>query len=147
MQQKNWRCRNSEIHSERSKPNNTLYTYDLWRVWTQPHDITMERSFFTDSSSSNVQVHEVSQLPFQSSLHFQTLQCTLFHTKCSANTLHHLHWLNLSVFGAVLCVCECCRLDDVIELDVCLVQVFSNVWGYGAHEEIDHNLRSPTINF
>jgi len=28
-----------------------------------------------------------------------------------------------------------------------LVQGFSNFWCYGAHEEIDHNLRSPTINF
>ena len=26
-------------------------------------------------------------------------------------------------------------------------QGFSNFWCYGAHEEIDHNLRSPTINF
>jgi len=26
-------------------------------------------------------------------------------------------------------------------------QGFSNLWCYGAHEEIDHNLRSPTINF
>jgi len=24
-------------------------------------------------------------------------------------------------------------------------QGFSNFWCYGAHEEIDHNLRSPTI--
>jgi len=28
-----------------------------------------------------------------------------------------------------------------------LVQGFSNFWSYGTHEEIDHNLRSPTINF
>ena len=28
-----------------------------------------------------------------------------------------------------------------------LDQGFSNFWCYGAHEEIDHNLRSPTINF
>jgi len=28
-----------------------------------------------------------------------------------------------------------------------LEQGFSNFWCYGAHEEIDHNLRSPTINF
>jgi len=28
-----------------------------------------------------------------------------------------------------------------------LDQGFSNFWFYGAHEEIDHNLRSPTINF
>jgi len=27
-----------------------------------------------------------------------------------------------------------------------LVQGFSNFWCYGAHEEIDHSLRSPTIN-
>jgi len=27
-----------------------------------------------------------------------------------------------------------------------LEQGFSNFWCYGAHEEIDHNLRSPTIN-
>jgi len=26
-------------------------------------------------------------------------------------------------------------------------QGFSIFWFYGAHEEIDHNLRSPTINF
>jgi len=26
-----------------------------------------------------------------------------------------------------------------------LCQGFSNIWCYGAHEEIDHNLRSPTI--
>jgi len=26
-------------------------------------------------------------------------------------------------------------------------QGFSNFWCYGAYEEIDHNLRSPTINF
>jgi len=26
-------------------------------------------------------------------------------------------------------------------------QGFSNFWCYGAHEEIDHNLRSLTINF
>ena len=26
-------------------------------------------------------------------------------------------------------------------------QGISNFWCYGAHEEIDHNLRSPTINF
>jgi len=28
-----------------------------------------------------------------------------------------------------------------------LGQGFSNFWCYGAHEEIDHNLRRPTINF
>jgi len=28
-----------------------------------------------------------------------------------------------------------------------LDQGFSNFWCYGAHEEIDHNLWSPTINF
>jgi len=28
-----------------------------------------------------------------------------------------------------------------------LAQGFSNFWCYGAHEEIDHNLRSLTINF
>jgi len=28
-----------------------------------------------------------------------------------------------------------------------LEQWFSNFWCHGAHEEIDHNLRSPTINF
>jgi len=28
-----------------------------------------------------------------------------------------------------------------------LGQGFSNFWYYGAHEEIKHNLRSPTINF
>jgi len=28
-----------------------------------------------------------------------------------------------------------------------LKQGFSNFWCCGAHEEIDHNLRSPTINF
>ena len=28
-----------------------------------------------------------------------------------------------------------------------LCQGFSNFWCYGAHEEIDHNLRSPAINF
>jgi len=28
-----------------------------------------------------------------------------------------------------------------------LHQGFSNFWCYGAHEEIDHNLRSPTKNF
>jgi len=28
-----------------------------------------------------------------------------------------------------------------------LDQGFSNFWCYGDHEEIDHNLRSPTINF
>jgi len=27
-----------------------------------------------------------------------------------------------------------------------LDQGFSYFWCYGAHEEIDHNLRSPTIN-
>jgi len=28
-----------------------------------------------------------------------------------------------------------------------LDQGYSNFWCYGAHEEIDHNLWSPTINF
>jgi len=28
-----------------------------------------------------------------------------------------------------------------------VAQGFSNFWCYGAHGEIDHNLRSPTINF
>jgi len=32
-------------------------------------------------------------------------------------------------------------------LDFTLEQGFSNIWCYGAHEEIDHNLQSPTINF
>ena len=31
--------------------------------------------------------------------------------------------------------------------NVPLRQGFSKFWCYGAHEEIDHNLRSPTINF
>jgi len=30
---------------------------------------------------------------------------------------------------------------------ICVMQEFSNFWCCGAHEEIDHNLRSPTINF
>jgi len=34
------------------------------------------------------------------------------------------------------------------QVSCCAVQQgFSNFWCYGAHEEIDHNLRSPRINF
>jgi len=41
--------------------------------------------------------------------------------------------------------------QDLVYVDatgrVVLGQGFSNFWSYGAHEEIDHNFRSPTINF
>jgi len=36
---------------------------------------------------------------------------------------------------------------DVFSDQCRLYQGFSNFWSYGAHEEIDLNLRSPTINF
>jgi len=32
-------------------------------------------------------------------------------------------------------------------IGIALDQGCSNFWCYGAHEEIDHNLPSPTINF
>jgi len=40
------------------------------------------------------------------------------------------------------------RSEEAACLRTCaLDQGFSNFWCYGAHEEIDHNLRSPTRNF
>jgi len=53
------------------------------------------------------------------------------------------------VWFSVLCLFVFTFLLHYLLLN-CLIlieQGFSNVWCHGTHEEIDHNLRSPTINF
>jgi len=44
-------------------------------------------------------------------------------------------------------LCYCVQSDSkLFQFQGALGQGFSNFWCYGAHEEIDHNLRSPTRN-
>jgi len=56
-----------------------------------------------------------------------------------------LFFISLCLFDDELLFLNTCRkmMNGVGWLD----QGFLNFWCYGAHEEIDHNLRSPTISF